>query len=54
MLDLPDHEARRIRDYVNSQSPEYDRAGLVQKIRSRRIMGRVHDMYDVHCKQSRW
>ena len=53
MADLPEHEARSIRDYVNSQSRD-DPAGLVQKMGSRRIMGRVHDMYDVHCERSRW
>lgn len=51
--DLPEHEARYIRDYVNTQSHD-DEAGLVQKVGSRRVMGRVHDMYDVHCERSRW
>ncbi len=51
--ELPEHEARYIRDYVNSQSQD-DEAGLVQKVGSRRVMGRVHDMYDVHCERSRW
>src|SRR5680860_354531 len=54
MPELPEHEARYIRDYVNTQSPGDDPAGLVQKVGSRRIMGRVHEMYDVHCEQSRW
>ena len=51
--ELPEHEARYIRDYVNSQSRD-DEAGLVQKVGARRVMGRVHDMYDVHCERSRW
>lgn len=54
MLELPEHEARRISDYVNTQSPKDDQATLVQKVDSRRIMGRVHETYDVHCEQSRW
>lgn len=54
MADVPEHEIRRIRDYVNSQSPKDDQAGLVQKIGSRRILRIVHDLYDVHCAQSRW
>lgn len=54
MPDLPEHEARHIRDYVNSQSPEDDQAGLVQKVGSRRFLGRVHELYDVHCAGSRW
>lgn len=53
MPDLPEHEARYIRDYVDSQSHD-DKAGLVQKIGSRRVMGRGHDLYDVHCEHSRW
>lgn len=54
MLDLPEHEARRISDYVNTQSPKDDQVTLVQKVGSRRIIGRVHETYDVHCEQSRW
>lgn len=50
---LPEHEEWYIRDYVNSQSRD-DRARLVQKVGSRRVIGRVHDMYDVHCERSRW
>jgi hypothetical protein len=51
---IAEHEERYIRDYVNSQSPEDDHAGLVQKVGSRRILGRVHEIYDVHCASSRW
>ncbi|HJQ00386.1 MAG TPA: hypothetical protein VJ851_02195 [Jatrophihabitans sp.] len=54
MVELPEHEERRIRDYVNSQSPADDQAGLVQKVGSHRIMGHVHEMYDVHCDKTRW
>lgn len=54
MTDLPDHEERHIRDYVNSQSPDHDQAELIQKISSHRIMGHVHDVYDVHTASSRW
>lgn len=54
VVDLPEHEARYIREYVNSQSHADDQAGLVQKIGSRRMLGRVHDMYDVHCEKTRW
>jgi cytochrome c len=32
--ELPEHEARYIRDYVNSQSHD-DEAGLVQKVGTR-------------------
>ncbi len=54
MADLTEHEERWVREYVNSQSPSDDQAGLVQKVGSQRIMGRVHDTYDVHTKSSRW
>lgn len=51
---MSEPEERRIRDYVNSQSHADDQAGLVQKVGSRRVMGRVHESYDVHCANSRW
>jgi hypothetical protein len=54
MAESPEHEERRIRDYVNSQSPDDDQAGLVQKVGSQRILGRIHETYDVHCAKTRW
>ena len=54
MVELAEHEERYIRDYVNSQSPKDDQAGLIQKVGSKRIMGHVHDTYDVHTKSTRW
>src|SRR6266404_1380287 len=54
MSELTEHEERYMRDYVNSQSSGDDQAGLVQKVKSQRIMGRVHDIYDVHTKSTRW
>lgn len=47
-------EARAIRDYVNLESPDDDQTTLVQKVRSHRILGRTHDVFDVHCTQTRW
>lgn len=52
--DLAEHEERAIRDYVNSQSPEDDQAGLVQRVDSRRVLGRTHEIFDVHCAKTRW
>jgi hypothetical protein len=49
-----EHEVRRIRDYVNSQSRQDDQARLVQKSGSYRVGRRVHDVYDVHCARARW
>ena len=51
---MSEAEERRIRDYVNTQSPADDKADLVQKVGSRRILGRARDVYDVHCEHSRW
>lgn len=47
-------EERAIRNYVNLESPPEDQVTLVQKIRSHRVLGRVHDVFDVHCTQTRW
>lgn len=54
MGELAEHEERAIRDYVNSQSPKDDQAGLVQRIDSRRVLGRTHEIFDVHCAKTRW
>ncbi|WP_420114868.1 hypothetical protein [Pseudactinotalea sp.] len=54
MGDLAEHEERAVRDYVNSQSPEDDQAGLVQHVHSRRVLGRTHSVFDVHCDKTRW
>ena len=54
MPDISEPEERSTRDYVNSQSPADDQAVLVQKVGSRRVLGRRRDLYDVHCVQSRW
>jgi len=54
MAQLAEHEERAIRDYVNSQSPVDDKAGLVQRIDSKRILGRTHEVFDVHCAKTRW
>jgi len=54
MADLAEHEERYVRDYVNTQSPADDQAELVQKVGTQRVLGRVHDIYDVHCTSTRW
>ena len=54
MADLAEHEERAIRDYVNSQSPGDDQAGLVQRVHGQRILGRTHAVFDVHCEKTRW
>jgi hypothetical protein len=52
MANLPEHEERSIRDYVNGQSHD-DQVTLVQKTGSERIFGQLHELYDVHCERSR-
>lgn len=54
MSDLAEHEERAIREYVNSQSPHDDQAGLVQRVHAQRVLGRVHEVFDVHCQKTRW
>ena len=48
------HEERRIREYVNSQSPPEDQVTFVQKVATRKILGRVRELYDVRTATSRW
>ena len=52
--ELSEPDERAIRQYVDSQSPPDDKATLVQQVGTRRILGRSHELYDVHCEQSRW
>lgn len=50
--DSPDHEIRAISRYVESQG-----AGEVlhaERITSSRILGRCHEVWDVHCKDDRY
>lgn len=55
MGDLGEVEERHIRQYVESQSPNREKVTLVQKVGSHRIMGRVHEIYDVHTRtKKRW
>ncbi len=54
MAELTEQEERYVRDYVNSQSTPDDQTELVQKVGSRRVVGHVHEIYDVHCHATRW
>lgn len=51
---LPEQEEANVRDYVNNESPADDQVTLVQKVGSRRVLERMHEIYDVHCQKSRW
>ncbi len=55
MADLPKHEERHVREYVEGQvRDKRDPVMLVQKVGSERVLGETHAMYDVQCKKSRW
>lgn len=54
MPELSEPDERAIRQYVDSQSPADDQVTLVQAVGAQRILGRRHDLYDVHCEKSRW
>lgn len=58
---LPEHEERRIRQYVEGQSRNREDPGdqetkvtLVQKVASYRLLGTDYDVYDVHMPSERW
>jgi DNA-directed RNA polymerase specialized sigma24 family protein len=55
MPDLPEHRERYIRDYVDGQMrDDADKVKIVQQVGTRRILGWMYEMFDVHCEQSRW
>lgn len=58
---LPEHEERYIRRYVEGQSQNADdpddpdsKVTLVQKVSSYRLIGTDYDVYDVHMPKDRW
>lgn len=56
MEDLPEHEAKGIRQYVDSQvNDESNPAELVQRVGSRRVSGQSYEIYDVWLRnEERW
>ena len=55
MPDLPKHTETHIRGYVEGQwKQDEDPVTLVQAVGSRRILHHTYEMFDVHCKESRW
>ena len=54
MSEATDNELRRVRDYVNSQPPPDDEVTFVQKIGRRKVIGRMHNLYDVRTEMGRW
>jgi hypothetical protein len=53
MSEATDNELRRVRGYVNSQSPPDDQVTFAQKIGRRKVIGRMHDLYDVRTDKGR-
>jgi hypothetical protein len=56
LAELPEHEVKFVRQYVESQTRDTDDpVKLVQKVGSRRVLGRSYDLYDVWMeKGGRW
>lgn len=49
----PEHEARAIREYMQSQAPDCDVTHL-EKLASERVLGQRYDVWDVHTDDGRW
>lgn len=55
MAAVTETEARVVTDYVESQLHDAeDGVSLVQRVEQRRIMGHVHEIFDVHTIKGRW
>jgi hypothetical protein len=54
MREATANEERRVREYVNAESPEGDQVTFIQRLGTRKIVGRSHTMFDVRTKRSRW
>jgi hypothetical protein len=54
MKDMSSHEERTVRDYVNSQAPPEDQVTFVQKLGTRKVVGRTHALFDVRTERGRW
>jgi hypothetical protein len=50
----PEHQKRAIREYVISQSPADTTISHLEKLASERVLGRKHDIWDVHASDGRW
>jgi hypothetical protein len=55
-LETQDHEIRHVRQYFESQTPSDndERIQHIEKVASERVVGRDHDVYDVHTNLGRW
>jgi hypothetical protein len=55
-LKTQEHEARHVREYFESQTPEDadEVVEHIEKVASERVMGRDYDVFDVHTNKGRW
>jgi hypothetical protein len=53
-IESPEHQKRNIEQYFLGQSPPETEISHLEKISSRSIMGRRHEIWDVHSSDGRW
>jgi hypothetical protein len=54
MREATENEKRRVREYVNSQSPPQDQVTFLQKVGARKVGGITHHLFDVRTESGRW
>lgn len=53
-MDSPAHERKNIEQYVIGQSPDGTTVSHAEKLSTTRVLGRDHDLWDVHASDGRW
>jgi hypothetical protein len=53
-IESPEHQRRNIEQYFLGQSPEGTEVVHSEKVMSQTILGRSHDVWDVHATDGRW
>lgn len=53
MLDATNDERAHVNAYMASCAPESP-VTFLQKMHSENVLGRIHDVWDVHCDKGRW
>lgn len=52
-MESPEHERRHVIDYLAGQAPD-ETVTQSEKVASERVLGRRHDVWDVHTDKGRW
>lgn len=52
VVESPEHETRFVREYVEGQA--HERVLRLEKVASERVMGTLHDVWDVRTETDRW